>query len=163
MTGQEVDALMRETAQALRELHIPVAKAVSPEVRINSRAKRRLGCCFYRDGVYTIEVSSRLLERPELLRQTLAHELLHTCRGCRNHGEQWKAYAQAVNQAFGMKIERLAPLEEGDPQRLRRDEIKYALQCQSCGAVLYRARMCKVVKSPWRYRCQCGGKLKRLF
>lgn len=163
MTGEEVDTLLQETAHALRKLKIPLAREICSQVLINTRAKRRLGCCYFQEGQYTIEVSASLLEDPARLRQTLAHELLHTCRGCRNHGERWKAYAAIVNEAWGTQIQRLAPLEAGEtPQRLRQDTIKYLVQCQSCGKVFPRARMCKLVKTPWRYRCQCGGRLKRI-
>lgn len=164
MTGEEVNALLQATAHTLRELKIPLAREISPQVLINTRAKRRLGCCYFQSGQYTIEVSASLLEDPARLRQTLAHELLHTCRGCRNHGKQWKAYAAVVNEACGMEISRLTPPKEEEPQQcLRNDEIKYLVQCQSCGALFPRARMCKLVKTPWRYRCQCGGKLKRML
>ena len=160
MTQERLNDLLQETAHALRELHIPLAKEIDPQVRINARAKRRLGCCYLQNGRYSIEVSASLLEDPEKLRQTLAHELLHTCRGCRNHGERWKAYAAIVNDAWGTQIQRLAPLQAGEePQRLRQDTVKYLVQCQSCGKVFPRARMCKLVKTPWRYRCQCGGHL----
>lgn len=163
MTGEEVNALMQEVVRTLRELKIPLARKIAPQVLLNTRAKRRLGCCYEQNGRYQIEVSASLLEDPARLRQTLAHELLHTCRGCRNHGKQWKAYAAVVNEACGMEIRRLAPLEgEEAQQRLRHDEIKYLVQCQDCGALFPRARMCKLLKAPWRYRCQCGGKLKRV-
>ncbi len=167
MTEKEVSALMAELADALKGLGIPVSSKILPDVRINSRAKRRLGCCYDRVGIFEIEVSSSLLEKPEKLRETLAHELLHTCPGCRNHGERWKAYAHRANEALGMEIRRLAPVEEvpgGEGEEpLRRDTVKYVLECQSCGAKIYRSRMSKVVKRPWRYRCKCGGRLKRIL
>jgi len=163
MTQEELDSLSAEIAEALRGLGIPLSGHISPAVLVNSRAKRRLGCCYCRDGVYTIEVSSRLLEQPDRLRQTLAHELLHTCRGCRDHGEKWKAYAAKVNEALGYSIQRLAPVMGESQEPLRREKIKYVLECQSCGAKICRSRMSKAVKYPWRYRCKCGGKLKRIL
>ena len=79
MGMEELDGLLGELWRQLR-----------PWVRVMSRAKRRLGCCFYHGGEYTIEVAARLLGQPGLLRETLVHELLHTCPGCRDHGERWK-------------------------------------------------------------------------
>lgn len=163
MTQQELDGLMAEMIGTLRGLGIPVSGKIAPSVRVNSRARRRLGCCYYRDGGYVIEVAERLLEDEDALRQTLAHELLHTCRGCRNHGETWKAYAGVVNATLGMEITRLAPAGEEDQIPLRRDTVKYILECQSCGKRIPRSRMSKAVKQPWRYRCKCGGKLKRIL
>lgn len=163
MIQQELDSLLAEMSETLRGLGIPLSCHISPAVLVNSRAKRRLGCCYCRDGVYEIEVSASLLEQPDRLRQTLCHELLHTCRGCRNHGEKWKAYAAKVNEALGYSIQRLAPAEEESQEPLRREKIKYVLECQSCGAKICRSRMSKAVKQPWRYRCQCGGRLKRIL
>lgn len=162
MTQEELDRLLFKQTEALRGLGIPLSRHICPGVCINTRARRRLGCCYFQNGEYRIEISALLLEQPEKLRQTLAHELLHTCSGCRNHGERWKEYAQRVNEALGYSIQRLAPAGEGESVPLRRDEIKYVLECQSCGARICRARMSKVVKSPWCYRCRCGGKLKRI-
>ena len=158
----ETDCLMAELEENLRELGIPLSRNIVPQVRINTRAKRRLGCCYYQDGVYAVEVSAALLEQPERLRQTLVHELLHTCPGCRNHGKRWKSHAAQVNEAFGYSIERTVQLEDDESGPLRKETVKYVLDCQSCGIRISRTRMSKAVKSPWQYRCKCGGKLKRI-
>jgi len=158
----ECDAMMADLHKQLRSLGIPVSPKTQSGVRINTRAKRRLGCCYCQQGVYAIEVAARLLEDPVLLRETLLHELLHTCPGCRNHGEKWKGYAGIVNQNMGTNIQRTVQVE-GRPVSLRRDEVKYILRCEACGREIKRMRMCKVVKSPWRYRCLCGGRLKRVL
>lgn len=161
MGMEELDGLLGELWRQLRGLGVPVSEKVRPGVRVNSRAKRRLGCCFYNGGEYTIEVAARLLGQPGLLRETLVHELLHTCPGCRDHGERWKGYAGVVNEAWGMDIQRTVKVE-GEQGPLRREEVKYVLRCEACGKEIGRVRMCKVVKTPWRYRCLCGGKLKRV-
>lgn len=161
MDQQRLDNLMAEIARQLRTLGIPISNKLRPTVGVNTRAKRRLGCCYCKNGSYWIEVSSSILEDEALLRPTLAHELLHTCPGCRNHGARWKAYAQLAGQSLDCRIERTVKTES-DPGPLRHEEIKYILECQSCGAQIKRKRMSKAVKAPWRYRCPCGGKLKRV-
>lgn len=161
MEQGELDSLMAGLQAELRRLEVPVSGKILPGVRVNARAKRRLGCCFFRQGVYTIEVSAGILHSPVLLRETLLHELLHTCPGCRDHGPLWKHYAEVVNKALGTSIQRTVKAE-GELAPLRREEVKYVLRCQSCGREINRMRMCKVVKTPWRYRCLCGGKLKRV-
>ena len=103
MEKQELDALLAELSAQLRELGIPLGKHIAPQVEVNTRAQRRLGCCVCREGRFTIQVSARLLEDGPLLRATLLHELLHTCYGCQNHGKRWKAYAQRVGEALGWK------------------------------------------------------------
>lgn len=163
MWGHEadLDRLMAALLAQLRDLQVPVSPQILPQVQVNTRAKRRLGCCRFREGTYTIEVSAGILQSPDLLKETLLHELLHTCPGCRNHGPLWKSYAAVVNQALGTSIQRTVKVEEAFSP-LRREEVKYVLRCQSCGREIKRLRMCKVVKTPWRYRCLCGGKLKRV-
>lgn len=162
MGQEELDGLMASLQGQLRGLGVPVSKRTQPGVRVNTRAKRRLGCCYLRQGVYTIEVAARLLEEPGLLRETLLHELLHTCPGCRDHGAKWKSYADYVNRELGTHICRTMQVEGALPP-LRREEVKYVLRCEACGREIKRVRMCKVVKAPWRYRCLCGGKLKRVL
>lgn len=162
MVQEELDGLMARLHHKLKDLGIPVSKKLLPGVKVNTRAKRRLGCCYYQSGRYWIEVSESLLDNDGLLRQTLIHELLHTCPGCRNHGERWKSYARVVKEKLGYEIERTVKTESASGP-LRHEEVKYILECQSCGAQIKRMRMSKAVKSPWRYRCHCGGKLRRVL
>lgn len=161
MEQTELDKLMEELRLALQGCGIPVSNKIAPAVGVNTRAKRRLGCCYCRAGSYAVEVAERILDDPALLRETLAHELLHTCPGCRNHGTKWKAWAEKANEALGVHIQRTVPVEDGAGP-LRHEEVKYVLECQSCGARIERMRLSKAVKAPWRYRCRCGGKLKRI-
>ena len=161
MDQEMLNGLMASQKEELRSLGIPLSQEISPRVEINTRAQRRLGCCSWREGRFTIQVSSRILEDPTLLRITLLHELLHTCYGCQNHGKRWKAYAKKVGQALGLEITRTVTVE-GQPQVLRQEPVKYLLQCQSCGRVIPRRRMSKAVQQPGRYRCPCGGVLKRI-
>ncbi len=159
MTQQELNRHLMEAVNQLRSLGIPISREIDPCVEVNTRAQRRLGCCTRRQGKYYIQVSARILGDPELLQKTLFHELLHTCYGCLNHGKGWKAYAQKVGEALGVEITRTAPME-GPQHPLRQEEVKYLLQCQSCGRVIPRKRRSKAVDHPERYRCSCGGKLK---
>ncbi len=163
MSPEQADQELARMIADLRQLDIPVSGKILPRVKINTRARRRLGCCYPRPGGwFEIEVSARLLEDGDKLRQTLAHELLHTCPGCQNHGPAWKAHAARVNAAWGMEITRLAPAGEEDALPLRQEAPKYLLGCTACGRLFPRSRLSKAVKQPWRYRCPCGGKLKRL-
>ena len=105
-----------------------------------------------------IEVAQRVAEGPaEGCRETLAHELLHTCYGCRNHGRRWKSYAEKMNRAYGYSISRSSTNEEmgvGDARPYR-----YLVRCQNCGMEFKRFRASNLTRHPERYRCKCGGKL----
>ena len=103
----EFDALLARAVEQARALGIPVSARISPHVAVNRRAVTRFGCCIRRGGEYVIELSERLLEAEErACMQTLAHEVLHTCPGCRNHGALWKEYAARMNGAYGYAISR---------------------------------------------------------
>lgn len=145
----------------LKGAGIPLSGHIHPEVIVNTRAKRRLGCCIYREGMFYIEIAQRLLaeDQRELLEETLVHELLHTCYGCQNHGKRWKYYAEKVSGLFGYHVTRTAFTEDSN-DRLRQDSAKYLLVCNSCGAEIIRMRLSKAVKQPHKFRCKCGGTLR---
>ena len=88
-------------AQCMRELdrlHIRYAQNIT--FAVNTRAKTRLGVCKKQGDRYTVEIAAPLLDEsmPEkLLKETLHHELLHSCRGCMQHTGRWKALAERVN------------------------------------------------------------------
>lgn len=160
MDQEQVDGLLARVIGQARALGIPTAENIRPQVKLNSRAKSRFGCCIRTGGEYLIELSKRLLEAEEgAVMQTLAHEVLHTCPGCANHGPRWKGWAAKMNEAYGYAISRT-----DSPERLglpREGPARYLLVCTKCGAELGRSRRTAVVEHPERYRCRCGGALER--
>ena len=81
------DSLLKKAMLQLKTSGIPISERIDPHVRINNRAKKRFGMCIMKNGSYTIELSSIMLTEPESsCMQTLCHELIHTCRGCGDHG-----------------------------------------------------------------------------
>ena len=158
----DFDTLMQEVAAELWEADIPVSEQIDPQVRVNRRAKKRYGSCIRKGKRFVIELSAYLEDAEEpVVRTVLAHELLHTCPGCLNHGVRWKSYAERLRVRYGYEIARTASygvLPETEPKT-----PQYMLQCQSCGAVIPRQKMSKLIRAPWRYRCKCGGKLKRIL
>lgn len=161
---EKLNELLRETIISLRGLGIPVPDNIDPVVQISKRAKKRLGCCRMSrsTGLFTIEISSFMLsgENTALLPETMAHEVLHTCPGCFNHGSQWKRYAITVNRALGFDVSRTANPESGDYSP---PPAKHVVICTKCGKRFERQRESKLTKRPWLYRCTCGGKLKKLY
>lgn len=85
------------------------------EVKANTRAKKRWGQCKAIPGGYSINISVALLDErnnEQGLKETIIHELLHSCKGCMNHGEKWKRLAQKVNRAYGYNIKRCSSAED---------------------------------------------------
>ena len=154
------DALLRQVLGQARALGIPYSPGISPRVRVNRRAKTRFGCCIKEGFAFQIEVAEKLLYGPEAsLRQTLAHEILHTCPGCVNHGKTWKTYARQMNQAYGYHISRTSTCGELAVEETARP--KYLVVCSVCGAEFWRLRASRLIRQPERYRCRCGGRLER--
>lgn len=159
VTQKDVDQLLVRVIKQARAIGVPVSRRIEPSVRLNSRATGRFGCCIRKNGAYTIELSARLLDASERAAcQTLAHEVLHTCWGCSNHGERWKSYAARMNAAYGYDITRTDSCEKlGVPNTAK---VRYVLVCTRCGARIGRSKHSALVEHPERYRCRCGGALE---
>lgn len=157
----DCDALLQEVIAQARRVRIPISPLIEPRVFINRRAATRFGCCRWSEGKYIIEVAERVAagSRARCM-ETLAHEALHTCWGCRNHGKRWKAYAQRMNAVYGYEIQRSATNEEMGVEPAK--NAKYVLKCRQCGLEFERFRASKLVLHPEKYRCRCGGKLARI-
>ncbi len=160
----DFDALLKVVMDELRAIHIPISAQVLPTVTVNRRAKKRFGLCTRRsDNHYQIELSERLLNVDEMAcKQTLAHELIHTCYGCGNHGKRFHAYAQKINAAYGYHIKTTNTCEEIGLENPSTAEAKYILQCTRCGKEIPRLRYSNVIQNPSKYRCRCGGTLRRI-
>ena len=89
MAGQEdVNRYLREVIAEAEALRIPLG-SIKPEVRINSRAKKRFGCCrtekTFAGQQYEIELSQKVLVcKEKKIKEILAHEML------RQLSESWK-------------------------------------------------------------------------
>lgn len=158
----DFDALLKRVVEQAGALGLPVSGRIDPHVAVNRRAVTRFGCCIQRGKDYTIELSERLLAAPEgACLQTLAHEVLHTCPGCRNHGQRWKEYARRMNEAYGYAISRTGSCEALGVADTR--PVRHLVVCTHCGMEFPRSRRSPLVDHPERYRCRCGGRLRRKF
>ena len=160
MTQGEVDKLLALAITQARTIKIPVSDRICPQVSLNRRARTRFGCCIRRDGAYTIELSQRLARdgSEDAVLRVLAHEVLHTCYGCSNHGKRWQGYAGRMNEAYGYHIQRTdgyeaLGLEDDRP-------VRYWVVCAECGHHIPRMKRSPLVDHPERYRCRCGGTLR---
>lgn len=161
------ERLQRISEEATRELnHI----GIYPSNQIicfkeNRRAKKRLGCCKKEKSLmqekFIIEVALVMqTETDEKIKEILIHELLHTCKGCFNHGPAWKALAQKVNQAYGYKISTYVDTRQLNIDKPAPPKYKYKITCSSCKTAFYRQKRSKLIEKPQRYRCgKCGGRL----
>ena len=131
------------------------------ELQVNTRSKRRWGQCSYNviNDTFKISIASKLLDDDVTERgllNTLIHELLHTCKGCLNHGEEWKTLADKVNAKYDLGIKRCnSAAEKGLDESYDYKPLpaKYFLQCPNCGHIYKRKRMCYPVAHPEKCGC----------
>lgn len=133
---------------------------INPQVIINTRAKNRFGVCRKTPGKYDyqIELNAQLLETDEKkAMNTMVHEILHSAKGCMNHGPTWTRYANIMNRKFGYDISRCSSYEK---LGLERPKPKYVVRCTGCNAEIHRHRKSKLITHTHQYRCgKCQGSL----
>lgn len=158
MGQEELDRLLALVIERAAALGIPVSRRICPHVAVNRRARTRLGCCRSQSGRHTIELSAPLLEADEpAVCQVLAHEVLHTCPGCADHGPAWRHWAALMSARYGYRIRRTDSLEALGLPDCR--PVRYLVVCRSCGRSIPRMKRSPLVEHPERYRCKCGGSL----
>jgi len=135
---------------------------------INTRATKRWGQCKKVPGGFTININATLLDERndvEGLKNTIIHELLHSCDGCLNHGAEWKRLAAKVNSVYGYNIKRCSSASEKgieeETRVINHIEPKYIVKCTRCGNTIKRQKKSKLIEHTSRYRCgRCHGELK---
>lgn len=159
MEQKQLDELLARVIRLTRAAGIPVSPNVRPSVAVNPRARTRFGCCRRVGEEYQIEISAVMLDaEEEKLCRVLAHEVLHTCPGCLNHGQRWKSYAHRLNRLYRWGIARADSFGGLGLEDNR--EVKYWVVCQRCGSKTPRMKRSPLVDHPERYRCRCGGSLR---
>lgn len=161
--------LLKVASECMKELDtigIEYGKIVKWE--INTRAKKRWGQCRKVPNGFSININSSLLEEESCLdglKGTIMHELLHTCKGCFNHGAEWKRLASIVKSKYGYDIKRTSSADEkGVTVEYKPVRYKYIVKCTECGQEIKRMKRCKIVDHPDWFLCgKCNGHFKILF
>lgn len=163
---RDLNIILKQCEDELDSLGIHYGNVVS--IKSNNRFKSKWGICKMKTGGnYVIEISNTLLNygSEKGIKQTVMHELLHTCCYLDGHKDKWKMYANRVNCELGYNIKRTNSAKELgiDREVIEKNNYKYILKCASCGNSIGFARKGKVVKYPQYYRCGCcRGLLTRI-
>ena len=160
---KDLKKLTGECINEVKAAGICIGERISFE--INKRAKTRWGLCRKnRDGSYQIQIAGILLEDNRIseksCKETIIHELLHTCEGCMKHTGRWKQYALKMNRLYGYDIKRVTTGVEKGVENYRSSQLpgKYMFVCKSCGAVIYRKRESRFTRNYRNYICtRCGA------
>lgn len=164
-TENQLNQLLQQVIDEASALGIPVSRHISPSLHINKRTKARFGGCKKVKGfvhcTYQIEISKVLLEaEAPVIKEILAHEILHSCPSSMNHGLAWKRYCQKMEDAYGYRLERTSSYEKlgiTDPRGAK--NYRYMIECKKCGQRIFRQRKSTLSEETNKYRCRCGGKL----
>jgi hypothetical protein len=108
--------------------------------------KCSLGHCIrnINDYSYTIYVSKYLLNcSDKLIRNVLAHELIHTIPNCFAHNNEFIKNMLYINKYYGFNIEIRNTDKEFKKQLENKNNYKYKIRCPKCGVVFYRNRLPK--------------------
>lgn len=162
---KDLQKLLKECKEELDVLGIQYSTDIT-SLEVNKRAKNRWGQCKKNGGIYSINISERLLKddiKDEVCKETIIHELLHTCKGCFNHGKEWKRLGELVTDCYCYyNITRCSSASSMGIEIVH-DEYKYAFKCKNCGEIIYRRRESKFTKNHQDYCCSgCGGKFEKV-
>ncbi len=152
--------------QCLSEINftgITIGKNISWS--INKRSRSRWGMCKKNvDGTYEIQISEILLKDDRIsekaCKETIIHEILHTCDGCMKHTGKWKFYANLMNREYGYNIKRTTQGSEKGIEDYKSTSmpIKYVFTCKGCGAKIYRKKDSRFTRNYRNYMCTgCGA------
>lgn len=150
--------LFNECTKEVKDAGIKYGNIVS--ISINSRAKRRWGQAKKKNEGYYINISERLLQddiSDTATKDTIIHEILHTCDGCMNHGDEWQKMANIINSRYPQyHISRCTSYADKGLQ-ITTNDYKYNVICRECGSTWNYNRAGKVIQNIHNFRCpKCG-------
>ena len=160
ITKMELQELFEVCKKEVEDARI-VRGNIYATIKVNSRFSKKWGVCRKRNGIYYIEVADRLLNADEIsIKTTIIHEILHTVKGCMNHGPEWKRVADIMNRKYGYNIKRTTSEEEKGLE-VDWDAFKYIVKCKKCGHTFGYTRKTKCIQYISQYRCAaCKGHLE---
>lgn len=183
---ERLKRLYEECINELKSIEIDVLDEKNGiiEIVLSKRSKSRYGCCkqeepdstsryyekirnkrYIRYGKFKkhkIEISEWVMQLDEkIIKNTIIHEIIHCFPYCNNHGEEFKKYAQDINENLGYNISRVGnkrdDYEKSNIEYKENLKPNYKISCSKCSQVFYRKRIAKNFQN--RYRCGiCNGK-----
>ncbi len=183
---ERLKRLYEECINELKSIEIDVLDEKNGiiDIALSKRSKSRYGCCkqeepdsssryyekirnkrYIRYGKFKkhrIEISEWVMQLDEkIIKNTIIHEIIHCFPYCNNHGEEFKKYAQYINENLGYNISRVGnkrdDYEKSNIEYKENLKPNYKISCIKCNQVFYRKRIAKNFQN--RYRCGiCNGK-----
>lgn len=153
----DFEKIVSEVRSELWKRNIPF---VDCEVVISKRLRKAFGNTGLKiqngERIYKIQIADYLVRNgsEEFIKNTIAHEYLHTCPDCMNHGEQWKEYAKQVADVFTITTYgNYADAGISNEQMREIRKPKYIAFCTECGCEWHYKRFGKVLQNI--DECEC--------
>ena len=164
---KDLRKLYNDCVVELKRINMDISNRIV-EVKPNGRLRTVLGKCKYnrRTGNYSIEINTCLLTdeaETQAAKETIIHELIHTCPGCMNHGYEWKRRGERASRMLGYDVCRLRSVDKLNDWKVevKEETFKYALVCNDCGKEYKFKRWCGKLENPSRFVCgRCKGSLR---
>lgn len=152
---------LAETIEKVNDIGIETIE-ICPDVVIGSMKNTYGTCRVVGKKIAYIKVSRYMLNSSEEgIRETLAHEVLHACKGSvgDGHGRTWQRYVNAYNEIYGTNIKEKHSGDETKSLEVP-DENCYIFECEHCGYKIKKYRKSKATENPGRYAhlCEDGTK-----
>lgn len=167
---KDLKRLYLECVSEARSVGLDISDRITG-IEVNSRLSRALGRCAAQYAVgggytYRIEVNPCMLADgldDTIPKNTIIHELVHTCPGCMNHGPEFQRRALMVNRRLGYHVSTTTDGNalEAAGVTLKRAADNYGIVCKKCGRVVQRRkRWSSTLENIGGYRHGgCGGDL----
>ena len=108
-------------------------------------------------------VLSKYITDPEDARKTIVHEFGHLVTPSEDHSRYWLARANEIGKKWNIICSRFATEEQGAifRENVSKERKIYKVVCTGCGRIVYRRKMCNMIKYPSSWSCGlCGHKFK---
>ena len=157
--------MYHKALEILDNLNIEYGNIV--EVKLNYRAKNRFGRCKKNNvtNTYSLDFNYLIFDdnaNDVAIMNTIIHEVLHTCKDCMTHKNEWKRLADYVTRNTKYTITRTNSYADFGIENPRREKKhNYVFVCEDCGQTFIRERSSKFTKNYHAYRCgKCGGEIR---
>lgn len=184
-TQARIEEMLQEAIEVLNGINVPIEQDICPTIDF-PKATSFYGMC----SSYPVSANQRKMlsnggryhkyirfseyarytDNEKQVWNTIYHELLHTIKGCMNHGKEWQKWADIVNKALGFNIQRCGGDKEESlavmAQRAKTGSQPvhmHQVSCSKCGRTWTRTRESNLTLHPETYFCKCGGRIKRDF
>ena len=164
----DINLLLKKALSICDKENIPYGNITG--ISINNRLSKALGRCMRKGNTdnYSIELRNIIADdtiTPEHgALEIILHEIIHTCKGCWNHGDLFNSYgARLAKHGYGTQ----GSTKNMDSLNLNMDNYikaaKYICKCEKCGHIEVRQRKCKFTDEPQNFiHKSCGGSFIRV-